>query len=427
MKFLVFNTPNTLNYGSMMMAQNLFTYMGSVIPDGRLNLLVVTTKGDETRDRLVRALSGESNEVSLHVIHPRDLVIGGRLRRNLAKLTGVGFRRRLSKEVDSVNGVVVLGGDDFTEDYGFVRPVVQLATLGRFADLGKPVVLSGHSVGPFSSWREPIIRYLLRKMTLIVARDPISHRYLKRDLRLANVALGADLAFMPLADEHRYSSLELPWGSQPYMTVVPSEILWRYAQTRDRKAYIDMLVRLCKAVLDKTPRLALLILPHVVTNDESDDRLAGESLRSGLLAAGIEESRLSLESRQLLPGEARAMLARSQLVVTGRMHAAISALVSGVPAVSLAYSTKYWGIIGDYLGLKHWIVDVRYNSWAEVEEKVFRTVLTILAEREEVTKLVRARTCGMQRRALDTVRMTVEALMQRGSEAEREREVGFNK
>ena len=60
MKLLVFNIPNTLNYGSMMMAENLFYYLSYFYQARSMEFIVITPKPEETSLRLKQAL-GERN------------------------------------------------------------------------------------------------------------------------------------------------------------------------------------------------------------------------------------------------------------------------------------------------------------------------------------------------------------------------------
>src|SRR5690606_35588694 len=102
---------------------------------------------------------------------------------------------------------------------------------------GVPVVMVGHTIGPFRSWREPVARALLRHVS-IIARDPITYQYLTQRLGLQNVELGADLAFAKLPREDDDFELSLP---DAYFCIVPSELLWRCGLEPNREAYLSAL------------------------------------------------------------------------------------------------------------------------------------------------------------------------------------------
>lgn len=371
MKLLVLHIPNTLNYGSMMMAENFIFYLNRELLEERLELIIITPKPEETRKRLLKALEPAIKNITINTIESQKIYHGNKIEKALAMLLGLRVNKVLSPIALSVDGVVVLGGDDFSEDYGYIGPLFDLMMFNRFVRSGIDVVMCGQTIGPFYSWRKPLFKYLFGKVSEIVARDPITFEYLFSEFKLKNISLGADLAFLPLAKEEEHQEIKL---NQPYFTVVPSELIWKYAKDPDRGNYIKCLTNLSIQLLNRFNDNQLLILPHVLSPDKSDDRLAGRDLYINLKRQGINTSRMVFLDNQLLPYQARQLLRDSRFVITGRMHAAISSFACGVPPLSLSYSRKYWGIIGEYLGMKDLIIDVRDKSWKDIEEDAIQKV-----------------------------------------------------
>lgn len=408
MKLLVYNIPNTLNYGSMMMAENLFYYLAREYSDNNIEFLVVTPKAEETCTRLHEALGREAKNVTIKAIHPREVIAGKEIGKLVSILTGIGLKSRLHPYVRDIDGVVVLGGDDFTEDYGYIGPVLALLTFRGFNKIGKKVIMCGQTIGPFYSWRKPVVKHLLKCVTQIIARDPITYRYLSEDFKLNNVTLAADLAFLPLARESESQDVK-PSGE--YFTIVPSELIWKYAREKNREKYLHVLMNVAAYILERWPDSKLLILPHVVTPDINDDTLAGRDLFIKLKRRGIESTQIIFEQRKLLPYQARQLLSGSRLVVTGRMHAAISSLESGVPAVSLSYSRKYLGIIGEYLGMKNFIVDVRDKTWDEIEINVLQQLEKAEKQYASLSEEMKIKVNAVQKKASEGIRTTAKLLL----------------
>ena len=80
---------------------------------------------------------------------------------------------------------------------------------------------------------------------------------------------------------------------------------------------------------------------------------------------------------EMMPSEAREILGNGLFTITGRMHAAVSTLFMRKPAISLSYSIKYSGVIGDGLDLNNLVIECKDSKlWQEgkvsqmVEEKV---------------------------------------------------------
>jgi colanic acid/amylovoran biosynthesis protein len=401
MKLLVLHIPNTLNYGSMMMAENLFFYLSRELAQEDLELVIATPRPEESGARLRKALQPAIDHLKINTVEPQKIYRGSKLEKALALLLGVGVHRVLSPLALSADGVVVLGGDDFSEDYGYIGPLLELLMFRAFVRSGIDVAMCGQTIGPFYSWRRPLFRHLLARVTEITARDPITYQYLCDEFKLKNVSLGADLAFLPLAWEKTDQEIRL---NQPYFTIVPSELLWKYARDPQRSDYINFLTDLAVKLLKKFSDCQLLILPHVLTADSDDDRLAGRDLYINLKRQGIARSQMVFLRGELLPCQARQLLRSSQFVITGRMHAAISSFACGVPALSLSYSRKYWGIIGEYLGMKELIIDVRDQSWSDIGEIALNRIDYINDHYEEIAAGIRNTVPKMQDMAMQSIR-----------------------
>lgn len=407
MRILVLNIPNTLNYGSMMMAENLFYYLKKELPDEEVEFVVVTDKPEETLLRFSSALEGI--ELKLNTIDPSKVIKATKFSMLFGIITGVGVNKYLAREVQDIDGVFVLGGDDFTEDYGYLGPIKALIRLNVFIKAGKKVLFVGQTIGPFKSWRRLLIKHLISNMTEIIAREPITFNYLRHVLNLKNVSLGSDIAFLPLARQAEHG----PIIKKSYNTIVPSELIWRFASEKNREAYIHFLTDIGTYLTEKFSDLQLLILPHVLFPDKVDDTLAGRDLYLALRRKGISPARLHFEERILLPYQARRLLAQSYLVVTGRMHAAISSLACNVPALSLSYSRKYWGIIGEDLKMSELIIDVRDKPWSKIRELALKKLQNIICDYDKIKIMISEKMPSIEGSAYDVVRKTKNIILLR--------------
>lgn len=380
---------NTLNYGTMMMGESLIYHL-TRRHDDDLRFEIHAPRGPETLSRLHEALGDAVRRGSIGVVSGSMLPAAPRPLKILAAAIPTEAERLLAPWLLRSDLVVVLGGDDFTESYGYRNPILELALFRILTRASIPVVMVGQTIGPFLSWREPIARMLLRSVSSIITRDPATYRYLTTQLRLPNVVPGADLAFMRLAREEESFAHSLP---SRYVCVVPSELLWRYGRDPDRARYLVTLESICRAVLAMMPDTHLVLLPHVLAPDASDDRRAARDLYTLLTSYGGVAHRVHQVDAMLLPFQARAILGGGILTITGRMHAAISAFRRARPAITLAYSDKVHGVIGEYMMLQELVVDVRSQPWHEVQARVVRAV-----------ELVKASAGGFQSKIRDASR-----------------------
>ena len=347
----ILHAGNTYNYGSMMMAENFIAYLHRQLKN--INFYV-DDEFDTDLLRLRQATNIPSiysySEMGYHRFKPDAhdrLLRQYHWLKDLRKLTTTlkdnGFRR-----------LFILGGDSISEayasSYGLLKMYYELRQMSRVTN----VVLVGHTIGPFHSWRRRPFADILSKMT-ILTRDPLNYAYLKEELGLTDVYQYSDLAFLDLTRQS-----ELPgdllnhYSLSPdrYIVLVPSGSWHRYHP--DRNAYVAAWVHTIQTLLNDSnlAEYDLVMLAHVLKPPITDDREIMEEI-----ARQIQDRRLVSISSELLPFEARHILGNGHLTITGRMHAAISTFQMGRPAISLSYSVKYAGIIGQALGLENLIID----------------------------------------------------------------------
>jgi colanic acid/amylovoran biosynthesis protein len=410
MRILLLNIPNSLNYGSMMMAENLMRYLGRGVEN--LTFIIETPKPEESVSRFTEALKDDWGNFNLDTVAPEMLTRKQKLKRYFSWLMTVLFgtesRTLLPPGTGQVDLVVVLGGDDFSEDYSVLGPVLACLRLAALRKMGIKVVMCGQTIGPFHSWRTLAVRWLLGRVNKVLARDPITKRYLVNELKLKNAHLVGDLAFLPLSREFEKPNLPL---TGDYFAIVPSELLWRYAREPFRHKYIDFMVEICSYLLEGHPESQLLILPHVLAPDGADDTLAGRDLMIGLKRLGVSPGRLVFPQGQMLPGQARYLIENSKLLITGRMHGSISSFCVKVPPLVLSYSRKYWGIIDEYLGMGDLIVDVRYNGWDEITDACKDKLDYILENREKLTERISDKLVPMEKAAMLNIEILCKELV----------------
>lgn len=138
------------------------------------------------------------------------------------------------------------------------------------------------------------------------------------------------------------------------------------------------------ALLDKK----IVLLPHVLRSPQVDDR----NTITELAASFGNNRRLVFIYDEMLPSEARMILGHGFFTVTGRMHAAISTMQMGKPAISLSYSVKYDGIIGEGMGLRDLIVEAQEDKWSsgEIVEMVSERIEFVMKNYYELIKKIDA-------------------------------------
>ncbi|MCU0784777.1 MAG: polysaccharide pyruvyl transferase family protein [Verrucomicrobia bacterium] len=297
-----------------------------------------------------------------------------------------------SHNILDYDGIIFLGGDNLSEYYScrlMWRSLMRYASWSFF----RPMFLLGQSIGPFNYWKNRLIfRYLMRRCH-IFARDAWTVNYLAAEFKLRkNVHPSADLAFLDLPRQHEmplWIELSERYGLQKdkYITIVVSALHDQYVQ--DRQIYLlrwkDIITSLAKhpPLADKK----ICLLAHTFGRSQGDE---GSLIRevSGALDDALKAKLICITDK-IFPTRARLVLGNGLLTVTGRMHAAISTFQMGKPAIALAYSKKYEGVIGQNLKRSDLVIDARRpQAWMDgaICRQVMERVDYVLARHCDLTR-----------------------------------------
>lgn len=353
MNVYIYNCPNTFNYGSMMMGENFISYFNEAT--GVENNYYVETMDEINIQRLINSTGSKKiNRVKANAL----------FHAGLNKYDYVLSQMRLKKVVSDfakwIDLVVVLGGDDFTEDYGWKGPLLYAIQFNQLKREGIKIVMLSQTMGPYRSFRKPVMKRLLGRLDKIYPRDPLTYKYLS-GLGLKNISLTDDLALLPLAKQ------ETKERTGEYITYCPSELIYRYAKEGSRESWIQFNLFMADVIMERYPDKRLILLAHVLRPEQADDRIIVNEIYD-LLKEKYQDRIIAVNSA-IYPYEVRNYIQQSLFVISGRMHPVVSAIQCEIPAIALSYSTKFWGIIGERYGLGEYIIDVRQLNYIEMKEK----------------------------------------------------------
>lgn len=255
--------------------------------------------------------------------------------------------------------VVSIGGDNYSLDYGLGGLYFHAGIAEAALRLGKPTVLWGASVGPFSSEprAERRLASHLHKLTLVTVRESHSVDYLRRIGVASNVLQVVDGAFVL---QPQPVSTDAWWPAQPGEGVLGLNIGWLIDDLRRRagqpEGAIGEVTAFVRDVMQRT-RYAVLLVPHVAplnggqfNNDEAFNRqliqaLGGPTPRLAEVPGGLNAAQL------------KHVISQCRFLIGGRTHATIAGFSSGVPTLSVAYSVKAKGINRDLFGDERYVLE----------------------------------------------------------------------
>ncbi|MEM8937765.1 MAG: polysaccharide pyruvyl transferase family protein [Bacteroidota bacterium] len=316
-----------------------------------------------------------------------------------------------AKEFDLV---IILGGDDLSEYYGIhVWPLFVSYYSWSFKT---KVILLGQSIGPFNFWLNRLTFKRMAKRCKIFTRDKYCFDYLQNDLGIQrNMVLSGDLAFLDLPLQHDTATKNdvlKKYGLQSgeYVCLVISGLVGKY-YTKSVDEYFTAYRKLIKD-LKSLPGLGskkICLLAHTFP-PHGDEAKILEDFKKFLQAPSDD---LVFIQDKVLQASARFILGNGMFTISGRMHASISTFQMGKPSISLSYSVKYRGVIGDNLGRNDLIIEAnKPKLWAtgEINSLILDKVKYVLQNYSELTEEISSKVLDQKTMVNSALDQTVSEL-----------------
>ena len=231
-------------------------------------------------------------------------------------------------------------GDSWADIYGLKRFIWQWVSKEATLMLGKPLVLSPQTIGPFNG-RVPrwLARRTMQRAGRIFARDRESLVFLERMDAAQNAVETVDVAFrLPFSRPERTAPRERIQFGFNVSGLLYAGGYTQSGQFGSRETYRAMVTGVIEGLLARGD-VDVTLVPHVVPNDGSveDDVAVSRQL--------IERyPDLRIAPLFASPVDAKSFIAGLDVLAGSRMHATIAAASSGVAVVPLAYSRKFRGV-----------------------------------------------------------------------------------
>lgn len=323
-----------------------------------------------------------------HSLHLGIWALYTALRALLWRLTHLNiFLGKELKEILHSDVIVDQGGDTFSDDSGIIYTVAHSYSLLLAWILGKPYIICSQTVGPF---KNPITRLLskllLRGALAIIAREPLTYKYLTQELRLENVYLAPDLAFLSKTT----SPSERPNdGFTVGLNVSPLISNWMFPNAEGLREKQRLFIKLMSEVVAEIWErygCQVLLIPHV-TGPTIGKRVRDDRVVMKMVFEELKEKR---ETRLILSEDLSVIkdaISRCDIFIGSRMHSVISAINAEVPTIPLAYSLKTLGL-AEMLDLSDYVVDVRdKDDIEELKSEILSRVEEILNNYDQVAEV----------------------------------------
>jgi polysaccharide pyruvyl transferase WcaK-like protein len=276
--------------------------------------------------------------------------------------------------------------------------------------LNKPVVLYGESLGYFSNpILNSIAKFVFNRTKLILVREELSKRYLdNNNITMPKICVTADPAFLlnpvPQSSVFEILSKEGINGIQkPLIGINPSGLISRFRGEGYQKAEEEFANIMAKVIDNLVENLeaTIIMIPHVYTPNV-DDRIA-----INLIFHKVKnKSKVKIVKNEYTPQELKGIIGQCDLFIGARMHATIASTSMLVPTVGIAYSHKMHGIIGEMLGQRKYILDIKELNY----ENLISTIKDAWGNREKIRKQLEIKIPKVKEKAMLNGKLVKELL-----------------
>lgn len=270
--------------------------------------------------------------------------------------------------------VVNTGGDGLTEDYG--TPVNIILNLLPGIILGKPIVIYGETIGKFSRWyNRAMMKFLLRRAKFVSVREEMSyHNALVMGAENSALEITADAAFLldsaPQKTVNGILSKEKIDNSRPLVGFSVSKLFSRYkfggfTSEERNKNYLKSMAQASDYVINSLG-CNVVFIPHVIDAPLNDDRETAREIYNLM----ENKERVFFVDGEYTPEETKGLMGGCEFFIGARMHACIASASMTVPTISVAYSQKARGIMGDMLGFNDFVVDIKDINFEKLKSVI---------------------------------------------------------
>jgi len=241
--------------------------------------------------------------------------------------------------------IIATGGDTFTSDYR------AFAKHARILQLGTPVAMLAHTIGPLTAPDEKRFVASTRYIALCTVRESETLEYINHIAPHLQPELTADVAFLlPATAPHIARNIvEVDngffIGKRRLAGLAVSTGLLSYRPDVDVDRYVTEIAAFVDDL--NSSGWSVLLIPHVQeTWRKNNDIYACRDV--------IRRVRAPLENAVLYSpmssSDFKGVIGLCDVLVGSRMHTNIAAMSQGVPTVAIAYSRKARATMRDYYG-----------------------------------------------------------------------------
>jgi colanic acid/amylovoran biosynthesis protein len=274
----------------------------------------------------------------------------------------------------NADAVIVRGGDTLTKHYGTLSLASHLTSILPAILMRKPVLLLGHSIGPFGTLRNAA-KAVLNRVDIIVLRERLSKEHL-RLLGISNprVYLTVDLS-IHLGNSNSETvrrvcqsegiSSDVKWVGVSLSQMAPRFLKHSGGLAERRQEYARLMTKMIDYLI-KEFDTNVLLLPSALGPNDWDDRIISRLVYSN----ANHPERIRLVNNEHSPEELAGIIGCCEIFIGSRMHACLAALMNCVPTIALGYGDKFHGIVGEMWGQEGYVLSLSDLQWESLKKRI---------------------------------------------------------
>ena len=309
------------------------------------------------------------------------------------------FNKNIVIPYNEYDVVVDNNTEHFNENlYGSKSVTISLMqTLLANIIFSRPLVTTPSSAGPFTTrLNKWLAKYILNKVDLFALRERNNYQYcLNLGINSSIIHFVSDPGFlMEPSGKNIIDNILHQEGivknDKPLVCFSPNWLeMTSYSfgnsisiEERQEK-YIQLMATIVEYIIEKIDA-NVCILSHMygglLSDDKNDDRQVSNIIYNNLK----NKSKATVIKGKYMPDELKGIIGNCDMFLGGRMHATIASTSQSIPTITFAYGEKYYHIIGDTMGQKDYIIDLRNTSYDDILQET-KNKIDILWEHREIT------------------------------------------
>lgn len=295
--------------------------------------------------------------------------------------------------------VIQVGGSFFVDLYGSG----QFEAAAICINSETPIVMLGHSVGPFYiNGTDKIARAIFEQCDGLVLREKLSEKVLF-DIGLSkkHFVNGGDTAWLIEPEKYIESDNAITFKdilSRPCVAITARELSPFDERLGITQAEYEVkMATLCKALIDEGYNVIAASTCTGLDSYHKDDRMV--ALRIGGLVNQPEHYMTVMD--ELTDVQLGQLFAKCKLTIGTRLHSAILSMRFGTPAFAIFYEHKSLGVL-EQMDLKEYSVKIHDIDSAAFKEQVINKLVNIDEEKKQILLKVKEE-AGHCKNALDSV------------------------